>query len=128
MPVGGTLTLSTGADVTIAAEDVYSVVVGVGGAERLFLNSNGLTLTVTDVNHIYGASGYDVITLGGLASNSLNVQNIETVIGNVGLDTVSITVAGSTMTISDIETLIGAASATDVVTLSGFTGNSISVS
>lgn len=122
MAAGETLTLAGGADVTLAAGEVYSFVEGLGGIQGLILNSDGQTLTVTSIDHVYGDSGasVDVITLGGTSGNTLGVQSLETVIGSEASDLVSITTFGSTMLVSGIESVRGGGSAgIDVVALGG---------
>jgi hypothetical protein len=132
MAAGGTLTLSGGADVTLSTGTVYSFIVGVNsGTQGVQLNTAGQTLTVTNIDHLYGAKSVtpkEVVTLGGTSGNTLGIAYLETIIGNAGADTLILQTFGNTMRVSNVETFIGAATGTDFITLTNTGGNTIAIS
>ncbi|MGC2856234.1 cadherin domain-containing protein [Novispirillum sp. DQ9] len=133
MAAGETLTLSGGADYVFSSSTVYSAVQGNGSTQGIVLNTAGMTLTVTTLDHVYGGtqtagSGRrEVITLGSAGGNTLGVRALETVIGSAGNDVLLLASTGQSMQVESIETLVGASLGTNLVVLSSTAGNTMSV-
>ncbi|MGR0184826.1 beta strand repeat-containing protein, partial [Azospirillum aestuarii] len=130
MAAGGTLTLSGGSDYVFASTEIWSGIVGNGSTQGARLNTQGQTLTVSNLDHLIGgtsAQRKDVVTLAGTAGNTITVQALETLIGSSGNDRVQLTSTGTTMVVESLETIIGASTGTTLITLAGTTGNTMSV-
>ncbi|MBK3773681.1 hypothetical protein GAY31_05700, partial [Azospirillum brasilense] len=130
MAAGGTLTLTGGSDYVFSSTEVWSGIRGNGSTQGARLNTQGQTLSVSNLDRIIGGTNVtkkDVVTLAGTAGNTITVQALETLIGGSGNDRVLLTSTGTTMVVESIETIIGASTGTALITLAGTTGNTMSV-
>jgi hypothetical protein len=119
---GRLIDLGTGTDtLTLTAQGGYSL--NIAGVENLAATS-GLTETVTLLNQVSGISinlggGTDTLNLAN-GVNSVTVQNVETVHGGAGSDTVQLAGTGA-VTVNAVESVLGTAGA-DQVTLAADAG------
>ncbi|WP_282183322.1 beta strand repeat-containing protein, partial [Azospirillum brasilense] len=130
MAAGGTLTLTPGADYVFSSTEAWSGIVGNGSTQGVRLNTQGQTLTVSNLDRLIGGTSgqrKDVVTLAGTGGNTITVQALETLIGGSGNDRVLLTSTGTTMVVESLETIIGATTGTALITLAGTTGNTMSV-
>lgn len=130
MAAGGTLTLTGGADYVFSSTEAWSGIVGNGSTQGARLNTQGQTLTVSNLDRIIGGTSStrkDVVTLAGTGGNTITVQALETLIGGSGNDRVLLTSTGTTMVVESIETILGVSTGTGLITLAGTTGNTMSV-
>ncbi|MBK3800199.1 hypothetical protein GAY33_13300, partial [Azospirillum brasilense] len=130
MAAGGTLTLTGGSDYVFSSTEAWSGIVGNGSTQGARLNTQGQTLTVSNLDRIIGGTSStrkDVVTLAGTGGNTITVQALETLIGSSGNDRVLLTSTGTTMVVESIETILGVSTGTGLITLAGTTGNTMSV-
>ncbi|WP_454017463.1 Ig-like domain-containing protein [Azospirillum sp. Marseille-Q6669] len=130
MAAGGTLTLAGGSDYVFSSTEAWSGIVGNGSTQGVRLNTQGQTLTVSNLDRLIGGTSStrkDVVTLAGTAGNTITVQALETLIGGSGNDRVLLTSTGATMVVESLETILGTNTGTALITLAGTTGNTMSV-
>ncbi|TWA58600.1 flagellar associated repeat protein, partial [Azospirillum brasilense] len=130
MAAGGTLTLTGGTDYVFSTTEVWSGIRGNGSTQGVRLNTQGQTLSVSNLDRLIGGTSStrkDVVTLAGTAGNTITVQALETLIGGSGNDRVLLTSTGATMVVESLETILGANTGTALITLAGTTGNTMSV-
>ncbi|MDQ2103880.1 beta strand repeat-containing protein, partial [Azospirillum isscasi] len=113
-----------------SSTEVWSGIRGNGSTQGARLNTQGQTLSVSNLDRLIGGTSStkkDVVTLAGTAGNTITVQALETLIGGSGNDVVRLTSTGATMVVESLETILGASTGTSLITLSGTTGNTMSV-
>ncbi|AIB14383.1 hypothetical protein ABAZ39_20925 (plasmid) [Azospirillum argentinense] len=113
-----------------SSTEVWSGIRGNGSTQGVRLNTQGQTLSVSNLDRLIGGTSStrkDVVTLAGTAGNTITVQALETLIGGSGNDRVLLTSTGATMVVESLETILGANTGTSLITLAGTTGNTMSV-
>jgi len=97
-----------GSAITVTAIDL-----GTAGSDTITINSTaGINLqAVTGAESVYGGSGVDLVTFGNAQSSYFD--------GGAGSDTATLSVTGITLTVANVEAVIGDAGAADTVIFSG---------
>ncbi|MBF0305021.1 MAG: hypothetical protein HQL41_05175 [Alphaproteobacteria bacterium] len=114
--------LNLGAGGNTMSVGAVEIIIGGVGADDVSMSQAGM-ITLAALETLTGSSGADWLTLGN-RGNTMWIGAVETIIGGVGLDAVSLSQAG-TIILAALETLTGSSGA-DFVTL-GNRGNTIRV-
>ncbi|MBF0333707.1 MAG: hypothetical protein HQL40_08675 [Alphaproteobacteria bacterium] len=114
--------LNLGAGGNTMSVGAVEIIIGGVGADHVSMSQAG-TITLAALETLTGSSGADWLTLGN-RGNTIQIGGVETIIGGIGLDAVSLAQAG-TIILAALETLTGSSGA-DFVSF-GNRGNTIRV-